>query len=159
MAALCATLIEHREIGARYSEKIRLLARTLSGSLADEGLAVLQDGDRVTETHQIFLHVEPEMLDAAYDRAAAAGITLNKKRKPLFREAGLRLGVQEIARYRWTEADAKRLAAILSHIVIRDEIAPKLQQGSSRTRGAERIRRWNARYADRRCLASTTGMR
>jgi glycine hydroxymethyltransferase len=127
MAALCATLIEHRGIGCSYSDKIRLLANTLSRSLADEGLTVLQDGDRVTETHQIFLQVEPEMLDAAYDRAAAAGITLNKKRKPLFREAGLRLGVQEIARYRWTEADVERLARVLFHIVTGDAIASELR--------------------------------
>jgi glycine/serine hydroxymethyltransferase len=120
MAALCATLIEHREVGDRYSEKIQLFAGTLTRSLADQGLTVLQDRDRVTETHQVFLHIEPEMLDAAYDRAAAAGITLNKKRKPLFRETGLRLGVQEIARYRWTEADVERLAAILLHIVTGD---------------------------------------
>jgi glycine hydroxymethyltransferase len=130
MAALCATLIEHREIGARYSERIGLLAGTLSQSLADKGFVVLQDGDRVTETHQVFLHVEPERLDSVYDRAAAVGITLNKKRKALFRETGLRLGVQEIARYRWTEADVSRLASVLSQIVtgegaianLRDEV-------------------------------------
>jgi glycine/serine hydroxymethyltransferase len=127
MAALCATLIEQREIGGRYSERIQLLANTLSRALADEGLTVLQDGHRGTETHQIFLQVEPEMLDAAYDRAAAAGITLNKKRKPLFREAGLRIGVQEIARYRWTEADVERLATVLSHIVTGDETASSLR--------------------------------
>jgi glycine/serine hydroxymethyltransferase len=127
MAALCATLIEHREIGVTYSERIRLLAGTLSRSLVDEGVVVLQDGDQVTETHQVFLHVEPETLDSAYDRAAAVGITLNKKRKALFRETGLRLGVQEIARYRWTEADVRRLASILSQIVSGEGTIPDLR--------------------------------
>lgn len=127
MAALCATLIEHREIGVPYSERIRLLAGALSESLADEGVVVLQDGDRMTETHQVFLHVEPETLDSAYDRAEAVGITLNKKRKALFRETGLRLGVQEIARYRWTEADVNRLASVLSRIVTGEGAIPDLR--------------------------------
>ncbi len=128
MAALCATLIEHRAIGSHYSDRIRTFASTLSSSLADEGLVVLQDGDRVTETHQIFVHLDSEDLDPAYDRAAAAGITLNKKRKRLFREAGLRLGVQEIARYRWTEPDLRRLAAVLSRIVTGDGDPDQLRE-------------------------------
>lgn len=117
MAALCATLIEHRAIGNDYSERIRAHAATLSAALTDEGMHVLQDGDRVTETHQVFLHVEPGLLDAAYHRAAAAGVTLNTKRKPLFRDTGLRLGVQEIARYAWEATDIERLAAVLARIV------------------------------------------
>jgi glycine hydroxymethyltransferase len=117
MAALCATLIEQRETGGLYSDRIQMLADTLSASLTAAGMTVLQDGDRVTETHQVFLRVEPTQLDASYERAAAAGITLNKKRKPLFHETGLRLGVQEIARYQWTELDVERLAGILAQIV------------------------------------------
>jgi len=117
MAALCATLIEHRAIGYEYSEQIRVHAATLSAALAEQGMHVLQDGDRGTETHQVFLHVEPTRLDDAYHRAAAAGITLNAKRKPLFRDTGLRLGVQEIARYSWEAADVERLAAVLAQIV------------------------------------------
>lgn len=127
MAALCATLIEHWEIGGLYSERIRLFADTLSASLAGEGLAVLQNGDRVTETHQVFLHVAPTRLDAIYDRAAAVGITLNKKRKPLFRDTGLRLGVQEIARYQWAESDVERLARLLSKVVTSDAAVDELR--------------------------------
>ena len=117
MAALCATLIEHRAIGREYSERIRAHAATLSAALRAQGLQVLQDGDRGSETHQVFLYVEPAQLDASYHRAAAAGVTLNTKRKPLFRDTGLRLGVQEIARYRWEESDVERLASVLAEIV------------------------------------------
>jgi glycine hydroxymethyltransferase len=117
MAALCATLIEHCAIGNRYSERIQQHAARLSAALGEEGLHVLQDGERTTETHQVFLHVEASQLDGAYRRAAAVGITLNAKRKPLFHNAGLRLGVQEIARYRWSEPDTERLATILARVV------------------------------------------
>jgi glycine hydroxymethyltransferase len=117
MASLCATLIEHRAVGSLYSGRIQAHAKALSAALADEGLNVLQDSDRITETHQVFLQVAASQLDAAYRRAAEVGITLNKKCKPLFRDAGLRLGVQEIARYRWSDSDVARLAGILAQVV------------------------------------------
>jgi glycine/serine hydroxymethyltransferase len=127
MAALCATLIEHRAIGSRYSERIQEHAVTLAAALSDEGLDVLQDGERRTETHQVFLHVGASRLDAAYRRAAATGITLNAKRKPLFRDTGLRLGVQEIARYRWSASDVERLATVLAGVVAGDAAVDALR--------------------------------
>jgi glycine hydroxymethyltransferase len=118
MAALCASLIEHQAIGHRYSERIGKHASVLASALEAEGLRVLQDGDRRTETHQLFVHVEASELDAAYERAAAVGITRNQKRKPLFRDSGLRLGVQEIARYRWSQSDLEGLATVLAAVII-----------------------------------------
>jgi glycine hydroxymethyltransferase len=126
-AALCATLIEHKAIGHRYSERIREHARTLAAALRREGLEVLQDGQRATETHQVFLHIPASELDRAYDRAAAAGITLNTKRKPLFRDSGLRLGVQEIARYRWSSGDVERLASVIRGVIVADVAVAELR--------------------------------
>jgi glycine hydroxymethyltransferase len=120
MAALCASLIEHQVIGRQYSDRIREHASTLAAALEAEGLRVLQNGNRRTETHQLFVHVEASQLDLAYDRAAAVGITLNQKRKPLFRDSGLRLGVQEIARYRWSAADLEVLATLLAAVISGD---------------------------------------
>jgi glycine hydroxymethyltransferase len=120
MAALCASLIEHQAIGRRYSDRIREHATTLAAALEAEGLLVLQDGTRRTETHQLFVHVEASHLDSAYERAGAVGITLNQKRKPLFRDSGLRLGVQEIARYKWSATDLGDLATILAGVIVGD---------------------------------------
>ncbi len=120
IAALCASLIEHQAIGRAYSQRIREHATALAVALKREGLEVLQYGQRATETHQVFLHVPPERLDSAYESAAAVGITLNTKRKPLFRGTGLRLGVQEIARYRWSVSDIERLANLLTLLVAGD---------------------------------------
>jgi glycine hydroxymethyltransferase len=126
-AALCATLIEQRAIGGRYSERIRLLGTALASALEDHDLRVLQDGDRRSETHQVFVHVEAQRLDRAYERAAAVGITLNAKRKALFRDTGLRLGVQEIARYRWSESDVEQLAAVLAEVIAGDATVAALR--------------------------------
>ena len=127
MAALCASLIEHQAIGRRYSERIRAHASTLAAALEVEGLRVLQDGNRRTETHQLFVHVEASQLDLAYERAAAVGITLNQKRKPLFRDSGLRLGVQEIARYRWAASDLEVLATLLAAVINGDATVEALR--------------------------------
>ncbi len=116
-AALCATLIEHQAIGRPYATRIRELTSDLTRSLNEKGVRVLQDGDRVSETHQIFLHVAEDDLATTYDRAAAAGITLNLKRKPLFHGTGLRVGVQEIARYQWGPEEVERLGALLADLV------------------------------------------
>lgn len=117
MAALCASLIEHHAIGRRYSERIKEHASVLAAALEAEGLRVLQDGNRRTETHQLFVHVEESKLDAAYEHAAAVGITLNQKRKPLFRDSGMRFGVQEIARYQWSSSDVEALATVLAMVI------------------------------------------
>ncbi len=117
VASLCATLIEQQAIGRRYSDRIREHALTLSNALEAEGMRVLQDGQRVTETHQVFLHVPENRVDAAYACALGTGITLNIKRKPLFRDTGLRLGVQEIARYEWAREDVARLGRVLAEVV------------------------------------------
>jgi glycine hydroxymethyltransferase len=127
MASLCATLIEHEAIGKRYSQKIREHTVTLSRCLADAGMQVLQDGPRVSETHQVFVHVPPDQLDAVHQRALSAGVTLNIKRKPLFRDTGIRLGVQEIARYRWASRDLERLAAVIAGLVRGDVYASALR--------------------------------
>jgi len=57
----------------------------------------------------------------------ATGITLNGKRKRLFHDSGLRIGVQEIARYRWTESELESLAALLADIVSSDKPVDSLR--------------------------------
>ena len=126
IAALCATLIEHLDTGGWYSDRIRAHAQTLTRTLSAEGLTVLQ-ADRASETHQVFVHVPADQIDSAYARATEAGVTLNMKRKPLFRETGVRLGVQEIARYRWEHGDVEQLAALLRELLIEDSPIAQLR--------------------------------
>ncbi len=117
IAGLCATLIEHRAVGHRYGERIREHVHTLSRSLEATGIVVVQDGGRVSETHQIWLHVPADKTRAVYERALEAGITLNDKYRRLFRDTGVRLGVQEIARYCWDQGNVEDLAGLLARLV------------------------------------------
>jgi glycine hydroxymethyltransferase len=127
IAALCATLIEQQELGNRYSSRILDFSGHLAEQLERRGWRILQAGDRRTLTHQVFLHIPADDLDRSYQRAVGAGITLNAKRKPLFHDTGFRLGVQEIARYRWSHTDLERLAAILTSVVDGSEPVDRLR--------------------------------
>lgn len=120
IAGLCATLIEHSVVGQQYGDTINRHVSTLSRSLGSEGVTVVQDGDRTSETHQVWVHVPADEVRAVYERALEAGITLNDKYRRLFRDTGIRLGVQEIARYCWKEGDVEELAKLLARL-IRDE--------------------------------------
>ena len=53
-------------------------------------------------------------MDLIFKNALKFGVTLNKKQKPLFSGYGIRLGVQEIARYNWDRNDLEMLSNILS---------------------------------------------
>ena len=123
IAALCATLIEQRQVGKNYSDRIVEFADGLSNDLTDAGCRILQNGSRVTETHQVFVHVPDDELDATYARIIRSGLTLNKKRKRLFASSGLRLGVQDIARSCWTRELLPSLATLVSRL-IGNEIDP-----------------------------------
>lgn len=117
IASLAACLIEHASIGAAYGRRIQQFSRTLSEQLSDVGLEIIERSGVPSETHQVFFGVSPQSLDAAYQRFARAGITINKKDKRLFRGGGFRIGVQEIARYEWEIEDLRRLAALIADIV------------------------------------------
>ncbi len=121
IAAMGAAMIEHRAFGSAYSDRIRSFARELSRSLEAWGLDVIQDGARRTETHQVFLHIAEEALEEVAARARMAGLTINTKRKPLFRSTGLRLGVQELARYQWSLPLIDRLAEVIASVVDRSK--------------------------------------
>jgi glycine/serine hydroxymethyltransferase len=128
MAALCATLIEQQEIGERYSERIIEWSGLLAQQLEDRGVRILQDGPWRSRTHQVFIHVSADRLDHALHRAMGAGITLNAKRKRLFRDTGLRIGVQEIARYQWSDTELERLAYVLAEAVHGDTPVDSLRE-------------------------------
>lgn len=126
-AALCATLIEHRACGKRYGDRINEFAAVLTRELTRCGVTVLQSGERVSETHQVFVHLPASRLDAVYSLANGSGLTMNRKNKGLFQATGLRIGVQELARYKWAATDLGRLAELIADICALDIALPIAQ--------------------------------
>ena len=71
-------------------------------------------------THEVFIYTDEETMNRIYSNSLRLGITLNKKNKELFKGFGIRLGVQEIARYGWSADVMKQIARIIKEISVKD---------------------------------------
>lgn len=58
-----------------------------------------------------------EQMKAFYDNCTYFNVTLNFKTKKLFRNAGIRIGTQEISRYQWSETDLYVLGKLLGKLL------------------------------------------
>lgn len=120
IAAALLAMIEQNAIGAAYQTATVKTANNLARKLEARGQAVVRlEDETYTHTHQIFLSETAEMTRTIFDNAVAAGITLNKKKKKLFGGSGIRIGVQEIARYGWNDNCLNVLADVL--IMLREK--------------------------------------
>lgn len=113
VAGLLMALIEAEEIGEEYQNNIIWTANCLGDKLDRYGFHVASLSEQYTKTHQIFLKTSMDEMEMIYSNAIKYGITLNKKMKPLFNGYGIRIGVQEIARYSWKEKELELLANII----------------------------------------------
>lgn len=128
MAALCATMIEHQEIGRHYGDRMLAFSALLADSLQRSGQEIVLAESRPSETHQVLVHIDESRVELAFDSCVRAGITLNQRRKPLFRGAGLRFGVQEIARYEWSEREVDMCGRLISDALSQSAPLAELQQ-------------------------------
>lgn len=112
IASLALALIEQESEGKAYQKHIVTTANQLGEFLYNMGLNVMKADDyNYTYTHQLFIKLEDCVLDTAFARAIKYGITMNKKNMKLFN--GIRLGVQEIARFGYTREDLKKTANLI----------------------------------------------
>jgi glycine/serine hydroxymethyltransferase len=115
--SLLFTLVEMKYFGAPYQTNIVRIGNLLGAELEKLGFNMVKKGDIYTQTHQLFLEMSKEQMEIMFRNAAAEHITLNTKKKPLFRGGfGIRLGQQEIARYNWSDDSICAIAEALSLI-------------------------------------------
>lgn len=117
IAALLLSLIEQEEYGQEYQTSIVATANKLGRELENLNfrIAKLEIGV-YTHTHQLFLLMNEKAATNFYQNAQQYNVTLNQKHKLLFSNDGIRLGVQEIARYKWSETEIALLAKLLYHL-------------------------------------------
>lgn len=125
VAALAITLAEAQEYGAAYARQTVANARALGRELARLGLAV-QGGERVTDSHQVWLDASPlatpdEAVEALHDANLIANVNLI----PSLRRKGLRLGTPEVTRLGMREPEMARLAALVHATLAGEE--PRVQ--------------------------------
>lgn len=114
IAGLLLSLIEQEEFGYLYQNNVVKTANSLAHKLEQLGLKVAKiDKDIYSRTHQVFILLDEHTTDLYYNNAKLFNITLNKKHKKLFNNSGIRIGVQQIARYNWEEQELLELAKLL----------------------------------------------
>ncbi|MBQ8172178.1 MAG: NTP transferase domain-containing protein [Oscillospiraceae bacterium] len=111
--SLLFALVEFEIFGSAYQRHIVELSNALASELEKCGFSVGKADEMYSHTHEVFIYTDKDMMDRIYQNSLRLGITLNKKHKELFRGYGIRLGVQEIARYGWSVESMKQIAQII----------------------------------------------
>ncbi|MFI3326440.1 MAG: amino acid hydroxymethyltransferase [Clostridia bacterium] len=122
IAGLLLSLIEQEEFGSVYQTNVVVTANLLASKLEQLGLKVAKLDKKIySQTHQIFILLDETSTNLYFNNAKLFNITLNKKNKKLFNNTGIRIGVQQIARYNWGEDELSELARLLFLLLNSDE--------------------------------------
>lgn len=117
VVSLLFAMIEMKYFGKEYQSNTVKIGNILGQELQNRGFNVVHRGNVFTQTHQIFIEMPQESMTTLFNNAVKEGITLNTKKKPLFHGGfGIRLGLQEISRYKWNNKALSTIADILSEI-------------------------------------------
>ena len=115
--SLLHCLIEMKYFGKEYQTNTVRQGNLLGQELEEFGVPVVKHNGAYTMTHQLFLEMPQEDMEIMYANAIVEGVTLNTKKKPLFHGGfGIRLGLQELARYDWADSEICKIAEVLSLI-------------------------------------------
>ena len=119
--SLLHCLIEMKYYGREYQYNTIKTANFLGGELQNRGINVVCKNGIFTKSHQLFLEMTEEDMYTMFHNASKYAITLNTKKKPLFKGGyGIRLGLQEISRYNWNNKAISTVADILYAISKKD---------------------------------------
>jgi len=135
-AALAITMLDWREYGKEYAQKMISVSRALAQALADQGLPVFAAGRGFTASHQFAIEA------AEFGGGQAASKTLRRAGflacgigLPVSEVAGdmngLRIGTPELVRWGMTEMDAPRMAGLIAAALRRNDpeaLAPEVAQ-------------------------------
>jgi glycine hydroxymethyltransferase len=114
--SLITTLIEFEKFGNAYSRNILQMVKNLSKKLIRSGFTLVS-GERYSETHQIWLSFPNQIeLDTFFEACCYYGISVTKREKKIYNDFGIRIGLQEIARYSWETDIIDTIATILTAI-------------------------------------------
>jgi glycine/serine hydroxymethyltransferase len=112
--SLLFCLVEFEHFGKEYQSNIVRISNVLAKYLEDIGFTIAKKNNVYSVTHQVFIECSAEKTGTIYNNAITAGVTLNTKKKSLFRGGyGIRLGTQEVARYQWDDSVLAAIAEII----------------------------------------------
>lgn len=114
IASLILTLAEFNEFGENYSSAIINNSECLGQALSNYGFDVIKKNNIFSNTHQLFISTQKNKITS--EDCAKFGISLNFRNKPIYKGEGIRIGVQEITRFGYRNAEMEEIAYILYQI-------------------------------------------
>lgn len=115
VASLLMALVEFLECGGEYMTNVILNSNMLGKLLSEYGFSI-KKADRLnySNTHQLFISLDESAARNIERNARLLNISLDKKSKKMYGDAGIRIGVQAITRLGWREKELDTLARLLS---------------------------------------------
>ncbi len=118
-AALALTLLDWREFGTAYAQKMVATAQALAAALAAEGFAVYGAEHGFTRSHQFALDAIPfgggQAASKKLRKAGFLACGIGLPGKEITGDMnGLRIGTPELVRWGMTERDMPKLAALIA---------------------------------------------
>jgi len=125
-AALAMTMLDWREHGKAYADKMVSLAQALATALAIEGLPIFATDQGFTTSHQFAIiaadfgggQAASKTLRRAGFLACGIGLPIDPVAGDM---NGLRIGTPELARWGMDESDAPRMAALIASALRRND--------------------------------------
>lgn len=114
VASLIFTLAEFELYGKDYSIQIINNSNALGYYMKNYGFDVITKSEKFSETHQLFIN--NNSLRISEENCLKYGISLNFRNKPIYNGHGIRIGVQEVTRYGYSEKEMESIAKIFYNI-------------------------------------------
>ncbi|SHO54927.1 hypothetical protein [Vibrio quintilis] len=139
IASLLMALIEFIEYGTEYMKNIITTSNTLGCLLSKHGFSVKKiDKLHYSNTHQLFISLNKNDAINMEKNARLLNISLDKKSKKMYGDAGIRIGVQAITRLGWGKEELDILASILSKMKY-EHLSPSIIKMASQLRGRDKL--------------------
>lgn len=114
--SLIFCLEEFSIFGKEYMNAVVNSSNELAQMLNDKNFEVIKRDEIYSNTHQIFIHLPYKITHSFYLECQLYDITLNERYKKIYKNSGIRLGVQQIARYGWKTTELEIISNILEQI-------------------------------------------
>ncbi len=114
IVSLLFSLYELENFGKEYFAVMKNMILKLTYLLENKGIKVIKtrNGD-ISKTHQMWLSINSLDLKELENRAYSLGISFNIRNKKIYQSQGVRLGLQQIARYNWSDDAIEKISNII----------------------------------------------
>ncbi len=116
--SLIFCLQEFSVFGTEYMNAVVDSSNVLAKLLSNKEFDVISQNGIFSNTHQIFIHLPVEITHAFYLECQLYDVTLNERYRKIYKNSGIRLGVQQIARYGWGVSELEIISDILENIYL-----------------------------------------